>query len=95
MKFSPLNRNICIELRSPEDETKTESGLLLPDDYKPKSEYAVAKVVSLAPDCKLSINPLTKEQYVVVLETMIEEIAYAGKTFHTVLENHVVGILHR
>ena len=89
MRFSPLNRNIHIELKSSEDEHTTESGLLLPEDYKPKSEYALARVIDVAPDCKLSVfdssaRLRTSGMYVVVLESMVEEITYAGKTFHVV-----------
>ena len=46
--FKPVNRYIQINL--PKPKSKSESSLVLPDDYKPPEErYVTAKVVAFSP----------------------------------------------
>ena len=50
-----FNRHVMVEILDEEEEKETK-GFLLPDDYaKPKSPYAVGKVLTYADDCNLSL----------------------------------------
>lgn len=90
--FKPLNRHIQIEFGVP-DENKTNTGILLPDDFKPtESRYATATVVSAAEDVKF-LNCIEKGTEVVVDKTMVEQINFEDKSINVVLENYILGII--
>ena len=89
--FAPKNRRLLIEKPSQLD--KTESGVLLPEDYtKDQNKHTVARVVSVAPDCSL-FNVFQKGFYVVVDTHMIETVKVFGDSYDTVMENYVIGTL--
>jgi co-chaperonin GroES (HSP10) len=59
--FNPVNRHILVGYAPPQE--KTDSGILLPDDYKPPTEdYLVVDVLAVA-------DGLTMSLYVVILMT--------------------------
>ena len=69
--LSPINRHITIVPHF--DNEKTESGVLLPDDFKPQEDrYILATVVKIASDCssafqKLKTSSFSKNAMIVVL----------------------------
>ena len=90
--FRPVNRYIQIDLKN-EEENKTDSGILLPDEYKPTEEtYVTATVVNFSDDVKYA-SKLSKGSIVVVDKKMIEAINFADKSINVVLENYILGIL--
>lgn len=90
--FKPVNRYVHIEVsttKSPE----TESGILLPSDFKPtEDKYASASVISSAEDVKFA-DLLTNGTKVIVDKSMIENVNFSGKSINVVLENYILGIL--
>ena len=96
MIFHPRNRHLLVELLPEEEEQ--ESAVLLPDNYKPKTEqYVPVKVIDQAPDCKIDNDiypgPHAEGNIVIVENSMLNEIKYGDKTFHIVLENYVLGVV--
>ena len=94
--LKPVNRHLTIIPHVKKDETQ--AGVLLPDDFKPKEDrYISATVLDVAPDCSSAIQKMrghsVENKVVVVDRTMIEEVVLGGKSYYTVLENYVVGIL--
>ena len=90
--FRPVNRYIQIDLKN-EEENKTDSGILLPDEYKPTEEtYVTATVINFSDDVKYA-SKLSKGSTVVVDKKMIEAINFADKSINVVLENYILGIL--
>ena len=90
--FKPLNRYVQINLENPE-ENKTDSGILLPEEYKPTEEtYATATVMNFSDDVKFA-NRLFEGCKVVVDKKMVEKINFSNKSINVVLENYIVGIL--
>ena len=94
--FKPVNRYIQIEL--PEVVAQTNSGIVLPDDFKPTEErYGIASVVSYAPDVRFKDQLVMcggKGTSVIVDKSMIEEISINNEKINVVLDNYVVGIVH-
>ncbi len=94
--LKPVNRHMTIIPHVKKNETK--AGVLLPDDFKPEEDrYITATVLAVAPDCASSFQKLRghpPENNVIVVErSMVEEIVLNDKSYFTVLENYVVGIL--
>ena len=89
MKFRPVNRHILIEKEAPPEVEK--SKVLIPIDYKPKSDkYIKVKVLKAADTCLIHVY---RGDRLVVREPFIEEITIEGETFYLVLENHIMGVL--
>ena len=96
--LNPVNRHIVIVPHRKQNET--ESGVLLPEDFvrdENEDRYITATVVSVAKDCSQAFQRLNsrvgEEKQIVVDRSMIEDIVLGDKTYHTILENYVVGIL--
>jgi len=92
MIFVPYNRNISIELLNQGAKEK-EMDVLLPSDYQEAQvPYTVVRVGEScsALDCQSLYSP---GQLIVVETHMIREINYGEETFHTILENYVLGEL--
>ena len=90
--FKPVNRYVEIALIA-EEKPKTESGILLPEDFKPAEErYAIAQVLSVSEDVKFK-ESLTSGSTVVVDKSMIEAINFNNKNINVVLENYILGII--
>lgn len=98
LALKPVNRHLAIVPHFKQEET--ESGVLLPEDFKKEeSRFIKATVIDVATDCKEDFKSLryasvgTKE--VVIDKSMIEEIEVGEKTHYMILENYVVGIYRR
>ncbi len=88
VQILPFNRHIWVE-KVAEEEDK--SAVLLPEGYQGKRgpEFAVVKVIKRSEGAE-DVSP---GDSLVVRNHMIESVEVAGKTFHMVLANHVVGKL--
>ena len=96
--LKPVNRHITIVPHFKQDET--DSGVILPDDYKKEeSRFIKATVVDVASDCKEDFHHLkygrVGPKEIVVDKSMIEEVEIGSKTHYMILENYVVGIYRR
>ncbi len=93
--LKPVNRHFLIVPHVKDKETN--SGVLLPDDYKPEQDrYIEASVVAIASDCDKQFIDLkyglSDTNRVVVDRTMIQEINLKNRKHYMILENYVVGI---
>jgi len=71
----------------------TESGIMLPADFKPKEErYVTAEIISWANDVRFKENLKVGTQ-IVVDKTMVEEINIKNQTINIVLDNYIIGIV--
>lgn len=95
VSLQPVNRHLLIVPHLKREEEQT--GILLPEDYKPQEEtHIVATVVDVSSDCAshfLSIKRQRERREILVDRSMIEQIEYRDKTFYLILENYVLGIL--
>jgi len=92
--FNPVNRYISIRLSAP-PQNMTESGIMLPADFKPKEErYITAEIISWASDVRFKEN-LEVGTQIVVDKTMVEEINIKNQTINVVLDNYIIGIVEK
>ena len=90
--FEPLNRHIYIRIPDVKEPT-TDSGILLPSDYKPdEEEYGMVQTLAWAEDVRFA-DRLQKFSNLLVHKKMIEEIKLADLTFNIIQDNYVVGII--
>lgn len=94
--LKPVNRHLTIIPHPDKQETST--GVILPDDFKPEEDrYMTATVVDIAEDCSPALRQLrgssTVNKTIIVERSMVEEITVNDKSYYTVLENYVVGIM--
>jgi co-chaperonin GroES (HSP10) len=88
--FKPVNRYVWIRLPDIPENT-TETGIVLPDDYKTKEErHITAVVVDAATDVRF---PIASGSKVVVDKSMVEEINVNNELFTLVLDNYILGTL--
>ena len=88
--FKPVNRYIYIEVPKTKP-IETLSGIVLPDDYKPKEErHSVVSVVDWSEDLKFKLREGDK---IVVDRSMIEEATVDGEKISLILENYVLGVI--
>lgn len=97
-QLKPVNRHILI-IPQLEDK-KTQTGVLLPEDYKPEeNRYIEAVVVDIASDCSKQFKDLMYSNIeikkIIVDKSMIEDVKVRDRVYHLVLENYVVGIFGR
>ncbi len=91
MNFKPLNRYIEIEVQ-PAKQPQTESGILLPDDFKvDEAHHACVKVKSWDSEVRFA-DSLDQYTWLVVDKSMIEEVNVRGNTINLVLDNYVLGL---
>lgn len=91
MNLYPSNRHLLVKKDETPEET-TPSAVLLPEDYKPRTEiYGVYTIVAEAPDC--SIVDVEVGDTIVVEQSMVKEISHNEKKFFLVQENYVLGAL--
>jgi len=88
--FEPLNRHLLIE-KVDQEEPKEDSLVLVPDDYKLKSQFGSYKVICCAPDCE-KVDESYVSRNIVVEESMVQKISLKGETYYLVLENYVYGL---
>ena len=97
-RLKPANRHLLIVPHVQKNETNT--GVLLPDDYKQEeARYIEASVVDVADDCDKQFRHLRlgniENNKVVIDRTMVEEVKLKDKTHFLILENYVVGVYRR
>ena len=97
-RLKPANRHLLIVPHVQKNETNT--GVLLPDDYKQEeARYIEASVVDVADDCDKQFRHLrlgnVENNKVVIDRTMVEEVKLKDKTHFLILENYVVGVYRR
>ena len=97
-RLKPANRHLLIVPHVQKNETNT--GVLLPDDYKQEeARYIEASVVDVADDCDKQFRHLRlgniENNRVVIDRTMVEEVKLKDKTHFLILENYVVGVYRR
>jgi len=97
-RLKPANRHLLIVPHVQKNETNT--GVLLPDDYKQEeARYIEASVVDVADDCDKQFKHLklgnVQSNKVVIDRTMVEEVKLKDKTHFLILENYVVGVYRR
>ena len=86
MTFMPVNNYLHIEVVA---EKKEETGVLLPQDYRPADNpFAVARLISASYE-----NCWTANSILVVEAHMLRDIQHNGETFTVIKENHVIGVL--
>ena len=91
MNFKPLNRYIEIEVE-PTKQPQTESGILLPSDFKiEEARHACVKVKSWDNEVRFA-NYLNENSYLIVDKSMVEDVTVNGKTINLVLDNYVLGL---
>ncbi len=83
------NRHVLIELLE-QEEKKEDKGFLLPEGYeKPKSPYAIGKVLRIAEDC--NIKMICLDDTIVFDRTMLQEVNIKGRKIYLILENYILG----
>jgi co-chaperonin GroES (HSP10) len=93
----PLNRYLLVVPHVNENQTNT--GVLLPDDYKPEEDrFIEATVLDIASDCSEQVRKIkyndSEDKKIVIDRTMMEKVCLKEKTYHIILENYIVGV-HR
>jgi len=89
---TPVNRYIVVDIIEPRN-PEVESGIILPEDFKPAEErYVSAKVIGWADDVRFA-KELSAGGTILIDRSMAEKITMEGQPIHIVLDNYVIGIL--
>ena len=90
MNFYPCNRHLLVEKSELEAEGHTPPAVLLPDDYKPKTDtYGAYRLLLDANDCSLEADP---GDTIIAEQSMVKEVEHEGKKYFLVQENYVLGV---
>ena len=82
--LQPVNKHLVVK---PVDETKTDTGVLVPEGVEVnKNPYRLVEVTEVHEH-----SSLKKGHLIIVPTHMVEEVSFFGKTHYLVLENHVIG----
>ena len=93
MSFTPCNRHMLLKPAKMAEE-QNKATILVPEEYSmPKSRHQVYEVLSMSNDCEKLQDLVKEKDYVVVDNSMVEEIKVSGTTFHLVLENYIYGVI--
>ena len=85
----PVNRHILVDYSPPQE--NADSGILLPDDYKPPTEdYVLVNVLAISDDASIRCN--TDDQ-IVIDKKMLQEITVGHSNYYLILENYVIGVI--
>ena len=85
----PVNRHILVEYSPPQE--KTDTGILLPDDYKaPEQNHIIVEVLGVAEDVSFRCE---KGDKIVIDKKMLDELSVEHSTYYTILENYVIGVI--
>jgi len=91
MNFTPLNRYIQVDVQ-PTTPPQTESGILLPNDFKVQEErHACVKVIAWDSGVRFA-DTLTEGCWLIIDKSMVEEVNVRGNTINLVLDNYVLGL---
>jgi len=88
----PVNRRLLVEVHRPPD-AKTESGVLLPEDFKKHTEkYARVTIVAAASSChETYLDHVSGDA--IVEKSMIEELPVGPRVVSMILENYVLALV--
>jgi co-chaperonin GroES (HSP10) len=85
----PVNRHILVDYNPPQE--KSDSGILLPDDYKaPEENHIIVKVLGVADDVSFECE---KGDQIVIDKKMLSDLVIDHSTYYTILENYVIGVI--
>ena len=85
----PVNRHILVNYSPPQE--KTDTGILLPDDYKaPEENHIIVEVLGVADDVSFRCE---KGDRIVIDKKMLDELSVEHSTYYTILENYVIGVI--
>ena len=85
----PVNRHILVEYSPPQE--NADSGILLPDDYKPPTEdYVVVDVLAVSEDVSIRCSD---DDQIVIDKKMLQEISVNHSIYYLILENYVIGVI--
>ena len=85
----PVNRHILVAYSPPQE--KTDTGILLPDDYKaPEQNHIIVEVLGVAEDVSFRCE---KGDKIVIDKKMLDELSIEHSTYYTILENYVIGVI--
>ena len=85
----PVNRHILVDYSPPQE--KTDTGILLPDDYKaPEQNHIIVEVLGVAEDVSFRCE---KGDRIVIDKKMLDELSIEHSTYYTILENYVIGVI--
>ena len=85
----PVNRHILVSCSPPQE--KTDTGILLPDDYKaPEENHIIVEVLGVAEDVSFRCE---KGDKIVIDKKMLDELSIEHSTYYTILENYVIGVI--
>ena len=92
--LTPLNRHLLVIPHF--QEKKTQTGVLLPEDYESdKPRYIEATVVDIAPDCSPPVKKLkynrSPSAMILIDSNMLEKLTVSDKDYYMILENYVMG----
>jgi len=90
--MKPLNRMLLVEPLDNKVEEDQKSTFYLPDDVATSKEFEIVSLLDAAEDSKF-VDLLSLDTELVVEGHMLRKVEVNNKTFHLVLENHVLGIL--
>lgn len=90
--FKPVNRYVYIHVPEPEP-VKTESGIVLPENFKPTEErHLIVRVLDWAHDVRFK-NLLSESCKVIVDKSMIEQFNVNGKQYNVIQDNYIIGVI--
>lgn len=76
----PVNRHILVEYSPPQE--KTDTGILLPDDYKaPEQNHIIVEVLGVAEDVSFRCE---KGDKIVIDKKMLDELSIEHSTYYTI-----------
>lgn len=85
----PVNRHILVGYSPPQE--NADSGILLPDDYKPPTEdYVVVDVLAVSEDVSIRCSD---DDQIVIDKKMLQEISVNHSIYYLILENYVIGVI--
>ena len=85
----PVNRHILVDYSPPQE--NADSGILLPDDYKPPTEdYVVVDVLAVSEDVSIRCSD---DDQIVIYKKMLQEISVNHSIYYLILENYVIGVI--
>lgn len=89
--LKPWNRRVLLDIIPNEADDQQSSGILVPDDYKPKrNDHILARVLSVAADAS---QTLSGKRVVVQPNGLEEFLDTEGETHTVALENYIVAVL--
>ena len=95
LRLKPTNRHLLIVPH--EKENKTETGVLLPDDFElEKSRYLEATVIDVSEDCspcfkRFKFGSISEDKRIIIDRSMMQEVTASDRRHFLILENYVLG----